>query len=477
MQVANAMQLQAYDRALVAGGYTMEALVDMASELLVPHCQGFSNVVIFCGNGNNGSDGLSLANKLQAQGKQVQVVLVSDSPRRGGLNQALLEQLYCEKVPVLDSVAIPEEALVVDAMLGFGFVGVPRAQTLGAIGQINRHRGTVLSVDIPSGLHCDGFQRHAPMVKASKTVSFVAVKQGFLDEDSKRYLGELVIAPLPVEVPCVLPPLATLFDRALAKETLKPREYATYKGKQGHALLVTGSDQYRGAGLLSTKACVYSGCGLTSWCGFEPLAQWIVGHTPEVIGQTMATAMATVSNKTALLIGSRLGLSEACEQWMRWALEETTLPLVIDGDGLTMLARNPGLLDLARGRAILTPHMGEFARFDPEGVSPIDQAYGFAKAHGVVLVLKGPHTIVTDGQRVFRATTGNRRMATAGSGDVLAGVIVALLAGGYTPMEAANLGVYLHGGAGDAVAQTHYTAVPSLVIEQLPQVMHQLRLE
>lgn len=175
-----------------------------------------------------------------------------------------------------------------------------------------------------------------------------------------------------------------------------------------------------------------------------------------------------------MLIGSGLGLSAESEAVVKTVLEESNLPVVIDGDGLTVLARNPQLLALVRDRGILTPHMGEFRRFVPAEGAAVEQAFAFAKNHGVVVVLKGPATIVTDGKTVFRATTGNRRMATAGSGDVLAGLMVGLLAGNYSAMDAANLAVYIHGGAGDAVANTHYTTIPSRVIEAIPTVMHHL---
>lgn len=477
MRVATARQLQAYDLALVQAGYAMETLVHMASDLLLPHCMAYDPIVIFCGNGNNGSDGLSLALKLQSMGKQVQVVLVSDSPRRGALNETLLQRVadaHIPRVNVAEMTAISKGALVVDAMLGFGFVGTPRANTLQAIALVNGTQGQVLSVDIPSGFHCDDFQSDAPMVMADKTLTFVCKKQGFLNEEAHSYLGELVVAPLPVIDPELTPPLAILFDEDMAQDTLKPRDYTSYKGKNGHALLCTGSQAYMGAGLLSTKACVYSGCGLTTWCGAVELGQMMVANTPELIAIAPEKLAEKVEGKTAMLIGSGLGLTEDSETLLHFVLTQTTLPLVIDGDGLTLLARNPQLLELARGRAILTPHLGEFHRFVPQEGDLVTQALAFAKSHGVVLVLKGPATIVTDGEVIFRTTTGNRRMATAGSGDVLAGVVVALLAGAYTSMEAANLAVYLHGAAGDALAKTHYTAIPSLVIEQIPQVMHQL---
>lgn len=477
MHVATAQQLMAYDRGLVDNGYTMEALVDMAAEILLPQCQEYSDYVIFCGNGNNGSDGLSLATKLWRQGKAVQVVLVSDSQRRGSLNDRLLQSVEALQIPVQtvgEALIISEGALIVDAILGFGFVGTPRANSLRAIEMINAANATVLSVDIPSGLHCNQVQPHSPMVKAHKTVSFVAMKQGFLNPESHQYLGDLMVAPLPVEPPEVTPPLATLYDETLAQSTLKPRAYDSYKGKNGHALLLTGSQAYMGAGLLSTKACVYSGCGLTTWCGTTELAQLMVGNTPELIAIAPENLPEKLQGKTAVLVGSGLDLKAESEEYLRFVLTQTKLPVVIDGDGLTLLAQDQALLEMARNRAILTPHMGEFRRFVPEDGEALDQAVAFAKTQGVVVVLKGPATIVTDGQSVFRGTTGNQRMATAGSGDVLAGLMVGLLAGDYTAMEAANLAVYIHGAAGDMIGQSHYTAIPSLVIEAIAKVMEDI---
>ena len=241
---------------------------------------------------------------------------------------------------------------------------------------------------------------------------------------------------------------------------------------------VTGCYHYRGAALLAAKAAVYTGSGLVTVWSNEKVIDALSLFCPEATScQRQYFDEHLLQGKEAILIGSGLGLNDDSERFVCELLSHTQVPVVIDGDALTILAKHPELLENHHSSWILTPHHGEFKRFVNFNQTSelVDQANAFAKKYHVTLVLKGPHTLISDGNETYRIMSGNKGMSSAGMGDTLAGIISSFLGQGYLPKDAAILGTYLHGLCGDEVYKENYTVVASKVIDQIPQMMKKMK--
>ena len=249
---------------------------------------------------------------------------------------------------------------------------------------------------------------------------------------------------------------------------IRKRSYDGHKGTYGKSFLICGSDSYQGAALLSTSACVHTGCGITCLCSNENVLNAASIYVPEAIH---TTNIDNISSYQSILIGCGL---EDGEQMLKLILQLTSQPLVIDASSLNDLSKHLHWLNHQNRTIILTPHIGEFKRLCPDADDLTMSAIEFAKKHHVIVVLKGPNTLVTDGVHSYRNTTGNGSMAIGGCGDVLSGIMVSLLAQGYSGLDAAKMAVYLHGYIGDEIAKEEYSVLPSKIITRIPKAMKQL---
>lgn len=457
MRVASRIQMKSIDESLLRH-YTIEQLVDKASDCLVEEVKDFNKVIIVCGNGNNGADGYSLALKINAKVLACKI---------SGMSQAC-EYYYnqCLEKHLL----IPHDMFmaemqncdcIVDAIFGFGCHSNPRGFYGEIIQFINESNRCVISVDVPSGLNCDTGEVYENCIHADKTISFFATKLGFFYPDAKRVLGELVIKDLDV----IQTEEINSLPQTVTNITFNEKAYDGHKGVYGKSFLICGSDSYCGAALLSTKACVYTGCGITCLYSIESVLQAASTYVPEAIH---SNTLDEINKYQSILIGC--GLKDN-EELLRKVLFETTLPLVIDASSLNDLANHLDWLENQNRPIILTPHIGEFKRLCPSIDDLSTSAIEFAKKYHVIVVLKGQNTLITDGVNSYRNTTGNGAMAIGGCGDVLAGMIVSLLAQGYDPFVSAMNAVYLHGLIGDRIAKEEYTVIPSKIIELIPKVM------
>ena len=444
MYVATSRQMKAYDQALLNEGYSIEELVDKASNAILPHCLGYNNIVIVCGPGNNGADGLSLGIKLHIRARNVKLYCFGNPNKFSQANNFYIEQAQEMEVPItfMDEEDISlfisdaqKADVVIDAMFG-------------------------------------------NVICASKTITLTAIKQAFLNEECHMYTGEIAVEILDAKDLRQEQGLAKLVSPSWIKYHLKPRAYYGHKGIYGKILHLTGCDYYRGAALLASKASVYSGSGVVCVCSSEKVIDALAIVTPECTSKLRNSKLEQelFYDRDAILIGSGLGLNEQSEQYVIDTLQYANCPIVIDADGLTIAAKHLDLLKECPVPIILTPHFGEFKRlcaYDDE-LDMIDKVGGFARKYGVTVVLKGPNTLITDGRETYRNITANKAMATAGMGDVLAGMIVSFVGQGYTPKNAAILGTYLHGSCGDVIGDNSYTVLPSKLIDLIPQVMHEI---
>lgn len=487
MKIGSSQFMKQYDEYLLNHGYQINELVDKASDCLIKHMHG-QRYCLLCGPGNNGADGLSLAIKLFLQGKQVTVYIFEDQNHLSQANRYYLDQCYALNLEVillnediLDEVILHMKDcdIIVDAMFGNGLNSSPRGLYQMVIEQINQlYDQEIIAVDIPTGLNCDNGKPYQSVVCATQTITLTALKNGFLNPDSTSFTGQVIVEELDVEDVSEEVGLYQLADQKMMCSLLKERRFDGHKGDYGRALLITGCHEYKGASLLSAKSCVYSGSGVVTVMSEQAVIDALTVYCPEVTTQLRPAVMRKEDflKYQAILIGCGLGQSIDSYRHVIDVFSISHQPLVVDADALTILSSNLDLLKNQERDIILTPHMGEFRRlceFD-EHSDMLFVARNFALKHHVILVLKGPYTIVTDGQESYRIFAGNKAMASGGMGDTLAGIITSLLGQGYSGLQAAMLGVYIHGRAGDCLAKEAYTIIPSKLIDVIPQTMLQM---
>lgn len=489
MFVATTNQLKKYDQALLDSNYQIEELVDKASDCLLKHLRGYQKYVVVCGPGNNGADGISLSIKLFQEDKEVIMFIIGEFAKLSQANRYYLEKAKEIGLPAifLDLEALErfeeyakKADVVVDAIFGFGLKGELRGLVNEVVGIINGlYDCDIVAVDIPTGLIGDTGYPAKACVSATKTITLSALKLGFLNEDSKIFTGQVILESLNVPEIRLDLKMAQLVSPAWVKFHLKDRIFAGHKGTYGKILHLTGSDKYRGASLLAGKASIRTGSGIVTVGSVEAVINALAIGVPEAVSLNIADLdlLTVIDNYDACLIGCGLGLNKEAYKLVLDFLHNCRIAAVLDADALNIVADNLDLLKLYPGQLILTPHLGEFKRLIKTNrlTDLEDQAINFAREYKCILVLKGPNTLITDGEEVYRNTTGNKAMATGGMGDCLSGIIVSLLGQGYTAKNAAIVGVYLHGLAGDRVAKHAYTVTASDVIELIPRIMQEAK--
>jgi NAD(P)H-hydrate epimerase len=449
----------------------MERAASRCVEWVVQNGLHKKRFLIFCGKGNNGGDGLVVARLLMQRGTPVEVHILEFGKKGSHDFQANLLRLHELPVDIhfLQSTEqfheIPKDVVIIDALFGSGLNKPLDGLSAQLASHINDSGALVISIDVPSGLFTDRSSVGAPVVRAAHTLTFQVPKMAFLLQENAPFIGDVHILDIGLhqgfgqnEIPA-----AHLVDHELASWIYIPRNRFAHKGSFGHALLLGGSYGKIGAMLLATQACLRSGAGLTTVyspaCGYgilqteAPEAMVITDTDPYYV-----SALPPALDKyTVVGVGPGLGTEEKTQKAIAQLLSASPRSLVIDADGLNCLAKNPSLLSQLPPYSILTPHPKEFERLFGSCANDferMERARKKARELKAVIVLKGHHTlIVTPSGQLYFNTTGNAGMAKGGSGDVLTGIITALVAQGYQPLHAALLGVYLHGAAGDAAAK------------------------
>lgn len=426
------------------------------------HWPDAKTVAIVCGQGNNGGDGYELACLAKQNGLVVNVYDVApaeeDRRKRSPETQQACQKWLQSGGNILSIPAAFNEAVIVDALLGTG-VHFPVGPIFSAaIQAINHSQNPVLAIDIPSGLNGDtGVIRVGePVVKATVTVTFVGVKVGLISHQGNEVVGKLHFDPLGIseKLRALVEPVAYQLDYSVAKNKLNPRSLSANKGDQGHVLIIgAGKAQFGGAVCLAGEAALRAGAGLVSVI-VAPESMIRSAHATSELMMTTCTAFDEVKNlferAKVILLGPGLSQNAWGEKAFHYAIKQS-IPMVIDADGLNWLAQYPEKVE----HAILTPHPGEAARLLNTTVEAIQQdrvrsVKQLQAAFGGVIVLKGAGTLVMDpSQRIEIMPGAFPALATGGTGDVLAGVISALLAQGLSPFDAAKLAVCTHAMAGE----------------------------
>ncbi len=457
------------ERAGVSARELMEragrALADEALRLAAPE----GRFAVLCGPGNNGGDGLVAARHLALAGRQVAVVLLAEPSALKAESQANLEALTAMGGSLaggLQDFTPRRGDLAVDALLGTGLNRAPEGALADAIHSLWKWRAVgvrVLAADIPSGLASDTGVPFRPAVQADATVAFGALKVGEALEPGASLCGDVSVADIglaPEDSPVML------LEEEDARGWLPERRPDSHKGTYGHLLVIAGSRGKSGAAALAGLAALRSGVGLCTVATPDDALSDVLTHAPELMGvglddekplgpMHLERLLEVAEGKDVLLLGPGIARGKKTHQLIAELLERFPGPVVLDADGLNALSGRLDVLRSAQGPLVLTPHPGEMARLSGLSVAEIQAdrvtvARDFARAHRVVLVLKGARTVVAlpDG-RARVNPTGNPGMATGGAGDVLSGVCGALLAQGLAPADAASVAVYAHGLAGD----------------------------
>ncbi|MBD99670.1 MAG: bifunctional ADP-dependent NAD(P)H-hydrate dehydratase/NAD(P)H-hydrate epimerase [Verrucomicrobia bacterium] len=453
----------------------------------------FKSIQIFCGIGNNGGDGLVIARKLLEHGFHPEIFIVDFSSnwskdfranyKRINVKAERLTQDHC-------SFNIDANVLVIDAIFGSGLDRPVEGYISEIIGRINACNECCVAIDVPSGMAADKAlgNNEQNTIKADYTLTFQYLKMAFMLQEYIPFIGKLERIDIGLHPDFELHhPASMKFIEAIdVRGLLKTRAAEAYKGNFGHALLHLGSKGKYGAAILAARACMRSGVGLLSMHCPKSAHPMLHTAVPEAMiveeseANELGTNLSFESHFTHGL-GCGIGQSKKTKMWLEEFLKLQDAPILLDADAINILAQNKALLSLVPNRSILTPHIGEFKRLVGECEDAFDRLkkqVEFAQKYSVILVLKGKHTsIAEENGNVYFNSTGNAGMATAGSGDVLTGILTALLAQGYSSKNAAILGVYLHGLAGDFAAKAlgMESMIASDIIEALPQAFLTLK--
>ena len=492
MQVATAAQMRACDQITIEKyGFPGQMLMEHAGAAVTRHMAQTLNglagkkIIFFCGKGNNGGDGFVAARHALCQKAKVKVFLVAPEEEVAGDARFHLEILrrYGGEVNVLREERDWEKArlsilfadALVDALVGTGFHGAMGDELARAARLMNQSGLPVWAVDLPSGVEADTGQVSLDVVQAAHTVTFALPKPGLLFYPGAAYAGSWVRADIgmPPEVLDGVGIQQQLTTAALVCQLLPVRPDDAHKGTSGRVLLAAGSLSFCGAACLAAEGAVRAGAGLVTLATPASLQPTAALKLTEVMTRPLPEAadggwhseaaerlLEWAAAMNALAIGPGIGRQESTLACVRQVVQMAEIPLVLDADALYALCGQTEILAGRKEPAVLTPHPGELAALlecsaDEINADRLGVARLAAESWQAVVVLKGARTVIAaPGGEAWINPTGNEGMATGGCGDVLTGVIAALLGQGMAPVAAAIAGVYLHGLAGDMVAET-----------------------
>lgn len=433
---------------------------------------------IFCGIGNNGGDGLVIGRLLIENGYNVHMYVVNCSDKRSKnflINYDRIKNVTKSWPHLMtseeDFPEINPEDIIIDAIFGIGMNRKLDGWVKKLIQYLNAEKAFKLAVDMPTGLYAnEPLQDPEAVLQANHTLTFQAPKLSFFLPETGKYVPffEVLEIGLDPEFLHTTEPLAELIAKQEAQKFYKQRQKFDHKGTYGHALVIAGSYGKIGAAILASKSAFKAGAGLVT--SFVPKCGYSILQTalPEamVLTDTEDTFITDIQlnfEPSAIAVGMGIGTEKKTVSALVKLFSETKAPMVIDADAINCISENKELLKVLPKYSILTPHLGELERLlgpTKNDFDRIEKTKAFSKKHDVIVIIKGANTITVFGDKLYVNTTGNPGMATAGSGDVLSGVIAGLLSQGYDPLIAAVFGVYLHGSTGNIVSQqVSYEAV------------------
>ncbi|HNZ42403.1 MAG TPA: NAD(P)H-hydrate dehydratase [Bacteroidales bacterium] len=478
MKILTAVQVREADAFTIANEPIssvdlMERAAGKCFNWLVQHYGKNRNYKIFCGTGNNGGDGLVIARLLAEKNIPAETFIVrfSDKSSEDFItnHQRLLKIKKIKITDIATTADIPVIAgkdIVVDAILGSG-LSKPLTGGIAAdvVEAINKSTAEIVAVDIPSGLFGeDNSDNNGKIIQARQTLTFQFPKLSFLFAGNEKYAGNWHVLPIGLHPDFIEKTTVNNYfvEEADCRAIIKPRSRFSHKGMFGHALLVCGSYGKMGAAVLAAHACIKSGAGLVT--SHIPKAGYKIMQCslPEIMcsideDKHVISGNIDLDTYNAVGVGPGIGTDDKTQKAMKLLIQNCISPLVFDADAINILAENKTWLSFVPKKSIFTPHPKEFERLAGKSNNEYQRQAlqtAFSKKYGVYVALKGAYSCIsTPAGDCYFNSTGNPGMATAGSGDVLTGIITGLLAQKYTPFDACILGVYVHGLAGDLSAK------------------------
>jgi len=427
-------------------------------------------VIIFCGTGNNGGDGLAVARLLHQQGYHVNIFVINYENGKGSedfktnlnrLKEILTPQLINHSADIPD---IPEGKVIIDAIFGSGLTRPVTELYAEVIASINNSPSKKVSIDIASGLFADKAVIDGAIIKPDITISFQMPKLAFMIPENEMYVGSFKIADIGLDKNFIENSEGDnhYVIRSDIQKKLKNRKKFAHKGNFGRALIISGSLGKMGAAVLCARSCLRSGVGLLTMhvplCGYEilqasvPEAMTTVDKNKDII-----TEIPDITNYDVIGIGPGIGINDPTRKMLENLLEFNKNPMVFDADAINLLGLHKYLLKKIPANSILTPHIVEFERIAGKSKNHFDRILlqkEFSEKYSVIVILKGAYSAISlpNGNTYFNST-GNPGMATGGSGDVLTGMVTGFLAQAYNPADSAILATYLHGLSGDIASK------------------------
>ena len=447
------------------------------------------SISVYCGTGNNGGDGLAIARLLKAEDYQninVKIARFSDHSTSDFDNNFTRIKEASVDFTELKPQTFPQEnaEILIDALLGSGLNKPLTGAYADLVNHLNSLKKQVVAVDVPTGFIAEGIiDPKATVLKVDLVITFQRSKINFLLPESASFMDDFTVVDIGLDEEFLQnqKSIYHLIEEKDAVKTLRPRKKFQHKGTFGHALLIAGQAKTMGAALLCSSAAVYAGAGLTTLCLPETGLIALNAAMPEVMAIVREEKqLPEIDWDKFTVVAAGPGLGKDAQHLIEDVLKNYKKPVVLDADALNMLSENPAWWTLIPENSIITPHVKEFDRlFGSHSFwwERLETVLKQASTKKIVIVLKNQYTIIanTDGKLYFNPT-GNPAMATGGMGDTLTGIITAFVAQGYTSFEAAFLGVYIHGKAGDELAlnNTLSTVLPSQIMKQVPLTIAKL---
>ncbi len=442
----------------------MERAAATCADWIKQHIPHNKKLIFFCGNGNNGGDGLAIARLLLKERGNIAIYVLKTDKRsidcEINLHRLMEMQALIHAIESADNFPeIDEDDIVIEALFGTGLSKPLEGIAQMLVQYINQALATVISIDMPAGLFADTSSRGCTVIKATHTLSFQCPKLAFMMTENGEYTGAVTVLDIGLHKKYRDDSIADTYTigKEFIRSAFKPRKAFSHKYSYGHALLYAGSSTMMGAAVLCAESCLRSGAGLVTAHTDAALMPIIQTALPEAIASAENEFELISKKKAAIGFGPGLEINETNRDLLKKILTNWEGPAVMDASGLTLLQPLLEWLPQKKGQpVILTPHTGEFEKLFGKPNNDFEQLEGALQKAALLncyIILKGHHTFIAcpEGEAWFN-TTGNSGMSTAGSGDVLTGILTGLLAQGYTPKHASILGVYLHGLAGDLAA-------------------------
>ncbi len=462
----------------------MERAAQAVVEELTSGTYDLHRVLVACGTGNNGGDGLAVARLLVSQGIRTEVCVAGSLENLSADAKQQLEMYMAVLGNFVTAPAFDEYTVIVDALFGIGCNRDVTGVEAEVIQAINQSKAPVVSIDVPSGICADNGKVCAVAIKATATVTFFTEKLGLLLYPGREYCGEIKVADLGIPFEkwkeCQV---ITYTEEDLEK--LPKRNANSHKGTFGKVLVMAGSPKISGAAYFAAAGAYRIGAGLVKI--YTPKENLFAMQTllPEALIEIydrekplVKQLQQCLSWADAVVIGPGFGTDRMAEKILNYVLSKSTVPVIVDADGINLLAKSKASLRDSHAPLILTPHVQEMARLigstaESVAKNPVMTVRNFIEEYPVTLVLKDARTIVAmDKELIYVNTSGNSGMATGGSGDILAGMVGGLIAQGMDELEAARLGVYVHGKAGDAAAKAKsaYSMTATDILDGIAEV-------